>query len=197
MDDQEVKYKNDSEHEFHDVIKELKSLPLVKLPSDFDRELRDKIALYNMNKKKPFFSYESYSKALVFGGSFIVVICLVIFSVTIFRNTNEPVINGVAIDSASYGGKKVVVIPPTENTSVQGAVDNTIEKKSLKREKAISPQEMKEYFGEEKADAAAPSVRSNTFLAPSANKKSMEMDRSINVDTLRKKDSIKKANNKK
>jgi hypothetical protein len=196
MDNKEVKNIKNVEDDSKKLIEELKTLPAVKLPSDFDRKLKDKIALGNLQNQKTVFSYSSYSKALVYGGSFIVVICLVIFSVTIFRNTNEPIIKGTLTDSVYYGDKKVTVIPPTDNTS-EGSVEKPIDKITRKKDKPAINQDLKQYFGDEKTEKSSKSVQSLNSLAPTTGHKSMEMDRSINVDTLRKKDSLKRILEKK
>jgi hypothetical protein len=196
MDNKEVKNIRSVEDDSKKLIEELKTLPAVKLPSDFDRKLKDKIARGNLKKQKTAFSYSTYSKALVYGGSFIVVICLVIFSFTIFRNTNEPIIKGTSFDSVYYGEKKVVVIPPTDNTS-EGSVEKPIDKIIRKKDKPVNSEDLKQYFGDEKTEKSSRSVQSLNSLAPSSGRKSMEMDRSINVDTLRKKDSLKRILEKK
>ena len=196
MNNKEVKNIKSSEEDFEKLVSELKTLPNVELPAHFDRELKDKIAQNNLRKQTNIFSYSSYSKALVFGGSFIVVICLVLFSVSIFRDSKEPVIKETSVDSAYYGDKKVVVIPPTDNT-FEGSVQKPMEKITRKKDKSINREEFKEYFGEEKNEKSPVSVQSSKSFAPAPALKSMEMDRNINVDTLRKKDSLKKILDKK
>jgi hypothetical protein len=188
MNNEEENNGRNAEDEITKVIEDLKSLPEVQLPSDFDRILKNKITDKNQKTKKSLFPYFPYSKVLVFGGSFVVVLCLVIFSVIFFKGLNEPIIKNVSIDSTYYENKKVVIIPPTENMT-EGSSNKTIEKITDKKVKRVNDKQLREYFGEEKDSTPFPTGR---IAVPLSTPKTM-MDRCIKIDSIRKNDSLKKA----
>jgi hypothetical protein len=180
-----------NEEEFNDIIKELKSLPDIPLPQDFESKLRNRIALSNQKKSSSNLAFGNYYKYLVYGGSFIVVVCIVLFFVFIFNGTHNIDQFKGTIDSTEYQGKKIIIIPPTE-TTVEGTSKKPIEKITSKKDYK-SKEKLEEYFENkpkeslDKSNQIAPAIK--IFSAPGTEK-------TFIVDTL-KKDSIKNKKNKK
>jgi len=176
------KYNSDfHEEEFKDIIKELKSLPDIPLPQDFESKLKNRIALSNQKKSSINLAFSNYYKYLVFGGSFIIVVCIVLFSIFIFNGTHKVNQFKGTIDSTEYQGNKVIIVPPTE-TPVEGSSKKPIEKITTKKDYK-SKEKLEEYFenkpteSSDKSDQIAPSIK--LFSAPGSEK-------SILIDSLKK-----------
>lgn len=91
MNNNDTKNQNNHDDEVSKLINNLRKLPDVKLPSDFDRKLKDRIALENQKGTKGMAWYSNFSKSMILGGSLAVVACLVVISVILSNRTGEPV----------------------------------------------------------------------------------------------------------
>lgn len=188
MNNKEVNNFENPDDGLKDLIEELKNLPEMKLPPDFDGRLKTRIALDNEKKQKKITPYTSYSKYLVYSGSFIIVLCLAVLSVIIFRSGKEPVIKNAAIDSTYYHDKKVIIIPPPENL-IEGSSKKTIEKITGQKDNKSDKKQIQEYFETEKSPET---VSPEKFATPLSGPKTMMMSKEIKKDSSKKGDSSKK-----
>ena len=128
------------EDEIKSLVDDLKSLPSVKIPSDFDAKLRNKIALRNAKRENKFFSYSDYQRWLIYGFSGCIVLCIIILSITLINkqssfNTDNP--------TFIYEGNKVTVIPPPTNDATSSIGNTGI---GTTKNNSISPEKKEEYF---------------------------------------------------
>lgn len=175
-----------SADDFDNPIKELRQLPNIKLPNDFDSKLRNRIALQNEKKKSSAISFFSFSKPLVYGSSFIVVICISVLAILFMKNENKDSLNIPTVDSTEFEGKKVIIIPPTE-TMIEGDSKKSIEKITVQKEKKDKKEDVEEYFKTESDSKAA----SNPVLAPLSAPKTFRETTRLKADSTNKPDTVK------
>jgi hypothetical protein len=191
MKEKLIKNIKNSEDEFADVIKKLKSLPDTPLPSDFETKLLNRIAISNQEKHRLNFSNGNYSRFLIFGGSFVIVVFLVVLSIFIYNgNHNINKFKG-NIDSTEYKGNNVIIIPPVE-TQIEGVGKKPAEKIIKPNNEYKSTEKIEEYFKEKTENA---SKQLNTIAPLNKILSSPAIKKGLNIDTL-KKDSTKDQKNK-
>jgi len=175
-----------SADDFDNQIKELRQLPNIKLPDDFDSKLRNRIALQNEKKKSSGISFFPFSKPLVYGSSFLVVICISVLAILFMKNENKDSLNITPVDSTEFEGKKVIIIPPTESM-IEGDSKKSIEKITVQKDKKDKKQDVEEYFKTESDSKAA----SNPALAPLSAPKTLRETTRPKADSTNKPDTVK------
>jgi hypothetical protein len=188
------------EEEFKSLTNDLKSLPPIKIPSDFDTKLRNKIALRNTKKENKFFSYLHYQKWPIYGFSICIVVCLVVFSIMLFNKQSS--FNTIDKQTFMHDENKVTAITPlntNDSTNLVGKGEIYTKKNisssgkqvgniGIDKKKNISSEKQEEYF--------TTHFDSNASTATDENNQTTNTffytNRGINLDSLKKIDSIKR-----
>jgi len=164
--------------EVESLVNDLKSLPSVKIPTDFEAKLRNKIAQKNnTNRQSKFFSFSNSQRVMIYGLSTCIVICIFIVFITSMNGPNS--INTLDDQTFTHEGNKVTVIPPPNNEAT-GSVGNTGIGTTKNNGKLLAKEE---YFSTQPDP--------NTSQVPDGNEQGAIGVRGINIDSLRI-DSLKK-----
>lgn len=172
----------ESNNEIADVSKKLKSLPDIPLPSDFEIKLRNKIAASNQKKYRGVYYHNNVSKLLVYSGSLIAIIFIVIISFFVFNGTHNFGTVNSTVDSVDYQGKQVIIIPPTEN-QLEATGKKPLEKIASPKENKKSDKIIREYFqvdNEESTKKSEKAAPLNNILNPN------KVEKGFRVDTIKK-----------
>jgi hypothetical protein len=143
-----------AEEETSKPIPELKELPKVVLPVGFEEKLAQRIV--NISEEKPiglierlFFPVsESRPRILIYSTVAVLFVCCVFLTYVVLRNLNVTSLNkSVTTDTATYDGKKVVIIPPSTETESDQIAQQPL-KKIIEPEKKeeINKKDLYKYF---------------------------------------------------
>jgi hypothetical protein len=201
--DHKVDNGSEVDKELLKIIQELKYLPKVGIPSDFEDRLEQRIS--RINKEKPtgiieriFFPVsESRPRILVYSTVVVIIICCVFLSYLILRNMNITTINeSTTIDSTTYEGKKVIIIPPTTQPESDQTAQQPLKKLiEPDRKEKSDKQDLYKYFvppaptEQEKGKVAGVTEENRVMTTPLKSVKTGGM--STIADSLKiKKDSV-------
>lgn len=184
------KLKNEiKEEQIKSLVNDLKSLPSIKIPSDFDDKLHNKIKFNNAKNESRSFLYSKYQKWLAYGFSICIVFCLSIL-ILILINKQSPFNN---LDNTFINNsKKVVITPP--NNGAASSVSNT--RIGAANNNNVSSEKKEEDFITQTDSNKSKTTDSDEQTTVGACERT-NIDTLNNIDSLKRKPGFQKLNIKK